>query len=193
LSTQRAIVRRRDVESRGDGQTRPRTGEASTGGWDAVDIVIIITARHHDDARCGVDESIVRRRPSSSVVVRRRPTRPRARVVDCGCRARRSSHVDARSSSSPHRAVMSASTLARASATMRANSMASTRRGKTRRGDACVRRARITSKEPWWDKNTAENMIDCDGVDAFLTLLVRVVDVNRVVRRQTRRRDGWRG
>lgn len=85
---------------------------------------------------------------------------------------------------------MSASTLARASATMRANSMASTRRGKTRRGDACVRRARITSKEPWWDKNTAENMIDCDGVDAFLTLLVRVVDANRVVRRQTRRRDG---
>jgi len=78
---------------------------------------------------------------------------------------------------------MSASTLARASATMRANSMASTRRGKTRRGDACVRRARITSKEPWWDKNTAENMIDCDGVDAFLTLLVRVVDANRVVRR----------
>ena len=78
---------------------------------------------------------------------------------------------------------MSASTLARASATMRANSMASTRNAKTRRGDACVRRARITSKEPWWDKNTAENMIDCDGVEAFLTLLVRLVDANRITGR----------
>jgi len=95
---------------------------------------------------------------------------------------------------------MSASTLARASATMRAmNSMTSTRRAKMRRGDACVRRARITSKEPWWDKNTAENMIDCDGVEAFLTLLVRVVDANHFPdartpsRRARSRRDAWRG
>ena len=78
---------------------------------------------------------------------------------------------------------MSASALARASATTRVNSMLSTRGVATRRGDACVRRARITPKEPWWEKNTAANMVDCEGVEAFLTLLVRVVDANRFVRR----------
>lgn len=78
---------------------------------------------------------------------------------------------------------MSASALARASATTRVNSRPSTRGVATRRGEACVRRARITPKEPWWEKNTAANMVDCEGVEAFLTLLVRVVDANRFVRR----------
>ena len=84
---------------------------------------------------------------------------------------------------------MSASALARASATTRVNSMPSTRGVATRRGDACVRRARITPKEPWWEKNTAANMVDCEGVEAFLTLLVRVFDANRLVTRARRRRD----
>ncbi len=78
---------------------------------------------------------------------------------------------------------MSASALARASATTRVNSRPSTRGVATRRGEACVRRARITPKEPWWEKNTAANMVDCEGVEAFLTLLVRFVDANRFVRR----------
>ena len=78
---------------------------------------------------------------------------------------------------------MSASALARASATTRVNSRPSTRGVATRRGEACVRRARITPKEPWWEKNTAANMVDCEGVEAFLTLLVRFVDENRFVRR----------
>jgi hypothetical protein len=60
LSTQRAIVRRRDVESGGDGQTRPRTRAPSTGGWDAILPTVVIAtviARHHEDARGRVDRT----------------------------------------------------------------------------------------------------------------------------------------
>lgn len=43
----------------------------------------------------------------------------------------------------------------------------------TTRGATIVRRARINPKEPWWEKNSAPNMFECEDTGTFLNLLVR--------------------
>ena len=43
----------------------------------------------------------------------------------------------------------------------------------TTRGATIVARARINPKEPWWEKNSAPNMFECEDTGTFLNLLVR--------------------
>jgi len=66
-------------------------------------------------------------------------------------------------------------------------SVASTRSAKTTTGRAferardvrerprarVVRRARISTKNPWWEKGGEENMVECVDTGEFLNLLVR--------------------